>query len=560
MKPEIDNSKLTLEKIREERLEQLKFLESKGINPYPPEPPARTHTNIEITNNYNELESKDVSVLGRITSIRGHGKLYFFDINDSSGKVQVFINQNDNPEDIVLFHEAFRPGDIVAVTGNVFKTKSGEATVKLSKLTMLAKAVLPPLFAGDYGERKPVGTETQEELKVRAQEIKEGKIRSDVFTDPGERAQNRPLDMIAHPEVVERFKTRSKFVEHIRKFFTEDLNAWELDTPIMDSQYGGASAKPFVTHHNDLNMDLFLRISNEIYLKKFMVGGFEGAFEFSRDFRNEGIDWKHNPEFTQVELYKAFTDYNFMMTMAENLIYNFAREHLGTSKIVYQGKEFDLKPPWKRLSIYDGIKQQMGIDFEKLTTEEVLEIAKREEIDETDPGHIALKLFDIYVEPTISEPTFVIDYPASTSPLTKLHRSKPGLVERFECIVAGMETMNCYTELNDPRLQRANFEEEVKRKEGGDEETMPTDDSFLQAMEYGMPPMGGIGISIDRFIMIFTNCNNIREVIAFPVQRIVGDQKKIIEVSEVPEKKHKISKIRLKKYRRTYNKPVSEEE
>lgn len=504
------------ESLRDDRLNQASYLESKGKNPYPPEPPARSNRNSEITTDYDKLVDTEVSVLGRITSIRGQGKLSFFDINDDSGKVQVFINITDNPEEMVDFSTAYRPGDIVAVTGTVFKTKNEQPTVKLSKLTMLAKAVLPPLFPKDYGVRTPVGTETQEELKTRAQDMKDGKIRSDVLLDPADRARQRYLDMIAHPEIIERFKFRSQMVQAMRDEFIK-RDCWEVETPIMDTQYGGASARPFVTHHNALGEDLFLRISNELYLKKLMVGGFEGVFEFSRDFRNEGMDWKHNPEFTQVELYKAYADYNYMMTMSEELMSGIAEKFLGTTKINYQGKEVDLATPWRRLSIYDGIKEATGHDFEKLTPEEIQAIGKEEGFEETDPGYIALKMFDLYVESTLINPTFVIDYPQSTSPLTKLHRSKPGLVERFECVVAGMEVMNCYTELNDPRLQRANFEEEVKRKEAGDQEAMPMDEDFIISMEYGMPPMGGIGISIDRFVMLFKNANHIREVISFPV-------------------------------------------
>ena len=536
--------------LREERLSQLRYLENKGVNPYPPEPPNRTNTNREITTRYKELEGTEVDVLGRIVSTRPHGKVLFATIRDDSGDVQIFLNINDNPEELADFKAAYRPGDIIAVGGKVIKTRNGEPTVKLQKLTMLAKAILPPLFASEYTESIPVGTETKEQIAendrlnedkrfvadyekkknhskdnmaryekaiANIEAAKEKPTMTDVLSDPEDRSRQRYLDMIAHREIRERFRFRSQMVQFMRERFM-DLDCWEVETPIMDNQYGGANARPFITHHNALNTDLFLRISDELYLKKLMVGGMsEGVFEFSRDFRNEGMDYKHNPEFTQVELYKAYTDYLYMMKMSENLIADMAQKFLGSTSVNYQGQDIDLSVPWRRLSIYDGIKEQMGIDFEKLTPKEIQELAKREGIEETDPGYIALKLFDLHVEHTLVNPTFVIDYPASTSPLTKTHRSKPGLVERFECVVAGMEVMNCYTELNDPRLQRANFEGEEGRKDAGDQEAMPTDDDFVKAMEYGMPPMGGIGISIDRWCMLLTDANHIREVIAFPV-------------------------------------------
>jgi lysyl-tRNA synthetase, class II len=481
------------DKLYQDRLTQLQFLESKGINPYPQEPPQRTHKNQEVVKSFDELQDKNVDVVGRIMGLRGKGKMSFIDIEDESGKLQIMISEDIVGKEIMeIYNKGYSIGDFVGINGKVFKTIAGEISVKAEKISMLSKSMLP------VPPRK-----TQQK---------------DMLSDPEARFRQRYLDLLVNPEVIQRFKIRSQIVQLMRERFNE-LGCWEVETPILDTVYGGASARPFTTHHNTLNLDLFLRISNELYLKKLIVGGFEGVYEFSRDFRNEGMDWKHNPEFTQVELYKAYTDYNWQMEMMENLISDIAKKLLGTTKVIYQEKEIDLKTPWKRLSIYDGIKKETGIDFEKLSKEEIKKIAIKEGITESDPGHIALELFDKYVEPKLINPTFIIDYPESTSPLTKLHRSKSGVVERFECIVAGMEVANCYTELNDSRKQRANFEAETKRKEAGDEEAMPMDEDFIKAMEYGMPPMGGIGISIDRWCMLLTDTDHIREVILFPLMK-----------------------------------------
>lgn len=481
------------DKLYQDRINQINYLESKGINPYPQEPPKRSHKNKQVVELYESLEGKKVEVLGRIMGLRGHGKMCFIDLEDESGKLQVMIMEQEVGKKVMdLFNHGYTVGDIVAVSGKVTKSKAGEVSVLAKKITMLSKALLP------VPPRK-----TQ---------------KKDAMSDPEARYRQRYLDMLVNPEVLERFKTRSKMVQMMRERFIE-FGCWEVETPILDTIYGGASARPFTTHHNALDFDLYLRISDELYLKKLIVGGFEGVFEFSRDFRNEGMDYKHNPEFTQVEVYKAYADYEFWMKATETLMSQMALKFLGTTKINYQGMEVDLKTPWKRLSIYDGIKQEMGIDIEKLSLAEIKKIAKKEGIKETDPGYIALELFDKYVEHKLINPTFVIDYPESTSPLTKKHRTKKGLVERFECVVAKMEVMNCYTELNDSRSQRHNFEEEVKRKEEGDEQAMPMDEDFIRAMEYGMPPMGGIGISIDRWCMLYTNADHIREVIAFPLMK-----------------------------------------
>jgi lysyl-tRNA synthetase, class II len=487
---------MAVEDIKNAGLDKLAYLEGRGINPYPGEPPLRTHHNAEITAGCDELIDQEVSVVGRLTAVRGHGKLAFIDITDGTGRMQAMIASKPDEVDgnLELFKNGFGLGDFVRVGGTVMKTRTGEPTIRVGEngLGMLAKAILPPPFAQEGG-----------------------------IKDPEIRYRQRYLDLMANPEVRERFEFRSKMVEYMRKRFIEN-GCMEVQTPILDNTYGGASARPFITHHNALGEDLFLRISDELYLKRLLVGGFEGVFEFSTDFRNEGMDKTHNPEFTQVELYKAYVDYEWMMKMTENLFSDISRDLLGKETVEHMGNAIDLKAPWRRLSVYDGLREHYGFDPETASEAKVREAGAREGIEDADTmdlGYLLLELFDKKVAPTLINPTFVIDYPESTSPLTKKHRSKSGLVERFELYVNGMELANCYTELNDPRKQRENFEEQIKRRFAGDEEAMPMDEDFVIAMEYGMPPMGGIGISIDRWVMILTGAEHIREVILFPTMK-----------------------------------------
>ncbi|MBI2420927.1 MAG: lysine--tRNA ligase [Candidatus Levybacteria bacterium] len=476
-----------IEALREGGLKEAAYLEEIGINPYPPEMPERTHMNSEVVADFDSLQDQRVAVVGRITAIRTYGKRIFFDVTDASGKIQAMLIPDESGDDsqLQLFRKGFGVGDFVGVSGNLMKTRTGEVTVDASGLTMLAKSLLPI------------------PEKLRDIEI---------------RSRKRYLDLLVNPEVLERFKFRSRMVDYMRRRF-QDLGCYEVETPVLDTTYGGAAAKPFTTYHNTLETNLFLRISNELYLKRLIAGGFEGVFEFSRDFRNEGMDRTHNPEFTQVELYKAYTDYNWMMDTSEQLMSGIAQDLAGSTHINYMGRDIDFSTPWRRLSMYDGIREAYGFDPETASEDEVRRIALDEGIEGDDVGYLLVELFDKRVAPTLINPTFVIDYPESTSPLTKKHRTKPGLVERFECYVDGMEVMNCYTELNDPRKQRENFEAELRRRSAGDEEAMLMDDDFVIAMEYGMPPMGGIGISIDRFTMIFTNAEHIREVILFPTMK-----------------------------------------
>lgn len=479
------------DKYREAGLEKIKFLEERGIDPYPGEMPEITHLATDIRENFNRLEGTKVSIAGRLTGIREHGKRVFLDIQDESGKLQsTFTDESLGQDQFDIFKGGYSNGDFIFVSGDLIKTKRGEISVNTTKIKMLAKSILPP--PSKWDGLKNVETRTRQ----------------------------RYLDLMMNQEVKDRFIFRSKMVESMRQTFL-GMGCYEVETPVLDSTYGGASARPFETHHNALDTKLFLRISNELYLKRLLVGGLGGVFEFSRDFRNEGMDKTHNPEFTQVELYKAYTDYNYMMTMSENLISGIAQKLLGKQVIEYQGKTINLKTPWKRLSIYDGVREAYKIDPENISDKDLLNLAKKEGITETDRGYILLELFDKKVSPNLVDPTFVIDYPESTSPLTKKHRAQKGLVERFETVVAGMEVMNCYTELNDPRKQRQNFVEELNRRMAGDDQAMQTDDDFVIAMEYGMPPMGGIGISIDRWTMLLTNADHIRETILFPTMKPV---------------------------------------
>lgn len=472
-----------------DRLKQLQILESAGVDPYPGVPPVRTNMNIDITDSFAMLEGQDVSVVGRIRSIRDHGGLLFVDLQDASGSVQLSLTEEAlGTDSFDLFKKAFAEGDFIATSGLVFRTRRGQPTVNANSVTMLAK--------------------TLREIPQK-------------LTDIETRSRQREVDLLVNPEVVNRLRFRGEMIEYMKERFRQ-FGCHEVETPILDTIYGGANAKPFKTTLDALSdEEFYMRISNELYLKRLMIGGlYEGVFEFSRDFRNEGMDRTHNPEFTQVELYKAYSDYIQMMDMSENLMSDIARDLLGTREVEFNGHKIDLSAPWRRLSVYDGLKQYGNIDAETVSDAELQKLAKEHGIEQTDRGWILMELFEHYAEPHLIQPTFVIDYPEITSPLTKKHRSKPGLVERFECYVGGVEVMNCYTELNDSRTQRNNFNEEMRRRiEENDDQAMPTDEGFIIAQEYGMPPMGGIGISVDRWVMIFTNAKHIRETIAFPTMK-----------------------------------------
>lgn len=482
----------------EDRLNQLKNLESLGINAFPAEAP-RTHKNGDIIPQFTELNGKEVSICGRITAIRDLGKLVFYDVKDETGRVQASLDEKTNPQDLKLFKENFATGDFVAVTGKVYKTtprgKEGEPTVNTEKLTILTKALLPPPNA--------------------------------VPSDLGYRDRHRWVDMLTSEKAVKILKTRADLVKTMRRTF-EDLGCIEVETPILVEVYGGANAKPFTTRYNALDINVFGSISPELELKKAMVGGLiGGAFYVAKCLRNENSDYSHNPEFTQIEAYVAYMDYLKLMPVMERLISEVARRNTGSMRVNYQGYEIDLTPPWNRLRIADGLKEKFGIVPEQMSDAQIIAFGKKHGIDEIEPGRIILELFDKEIgdlyKPANHKPAFIMDYPRTTSPLTKVHRLNPYYVERFECLVPtskkALETANCYSELTNPLIQKANFDEQMQRRGSGDKEAMPTDDLFVEAMKYGMPPMGGIGISVDRWTMLLTDSPHIRNVIFYPITR-----------------------------------------
>lgn len=472
-----------------ERYRHLEELEKAGINPFPAEPPKRSHKNVELIQNFEDLSGSVVSVVGRMTSKRIHGGLTFAHIEDESGAIQTVMQRNILGDLYPIVKNYFGIGDFIGTTGILRVTKTGEISVWANEVVMLAKA-----------------------LQVAPRSL----------VDPEVQQRQRYLHTLVDREARERFRTRSKIVQEMRNYFIKDLGCLEVETPVLDSTYGGASAKPFITHHNALDQDFYLRIANELYLKRMTVGGYyEGVFEFSRDFRNEGIDRTHNPEFTQVELYKPWWDYNNMMDMTESLMSNITRRIHGSIKAPFGDCMIDYSTPWKRLTIYDGIREKMGLNPETATLEQLQNIATNLGLDTEGVllGKLRVEIFEELWKDDLIQPTFVKDFPADTSALTKRHRSNPSLTERFELYVGGMEVANCYTELNDPRDQRARFELEMQKRQAGETEAMLTDDDFITALEYGMPPQAGIGISIDRWTMLLTNATHIRQAIYFPTLR-----------------------------------------
>ena len=485
------------EKIRRDKLNSLLKM---GINPYPPELfPVNFYSN-DLPKKYKE--GKKVIVAGRLMSRRIQGKASFAELLDSRGKIQLYFNRDEIcvNEDKTLYNEVYKKlldiGDIIGLEGNLFTTKVGEMTVLVKKFKILNKSLRPlPLTKVDSEGNK-----------------------YDEFTDPEQRYRQRYVDLIVNSNVKETFIKRTKITNFIRDF----LNArkyLEVETPVLQPIPGGASARPFITHHNALNIPLYLRIANELYLKRLIVGGFEGVYEFSKDFRNEGMDKNHNPEFTILELYVAYKDYFWMMEMTEKLLEDLAI-HVNNSDSVKVGENLiNFKSPYPRIPIFDSIKTHTGIDISKMNENELRTTAKKlnVEIDETmGEGKIIDAIFGEKCEHHYINPTFIIDYPKSMSPLTKEHRSNPNLTERFELMINGQELANAYSELNNPIDQKERFEEQLKLSKKGDNEAMFIDHDFLKALEFGMPPTSGIGIGIDRLVMILTNNRSIQEVLFFP--------------------------------------------
>ncbi len=496
--------------IRREKLTKLKEL---GINPYPaPLYPVNT-TSKDILTHYEE--GKEVIVAGRLMSLRVQGKASFATLQDSEGSVQLYFNRDEMcpDEDKTLYNEVFKKlldlGDFIGVEGYLFITKMGEKTVMVKNFTLLSK-VLRPL---------PMP-------KVDA----DGKVH-DAFTDPEQRYRMRYVDLVVNPQVKEVFIKRTKLFNAMRQFFNE-AGYLEVETPVLQAIPGGASARPFITHHNALDIPLYMRIANELYLKRLIVGGFDGVYEFSKNFRNEGMDRTHNPEFTAMEIYVAYKDYHWMMDFTERLLEHCAIAVNGTTKATFGAHTVDFKAPYPRVTMTDAIKQFTGFDITGKTEEELRAFAHSIGIavDETmGKGKLIDEIFGEKCEGNFIQPTFITDYPKEMSPLTKEHRHNPDLTERFELMVCGKEIANAYSELNDPIDQRERFEEQLRLSEKGDDEAMFIDQDFLRALEYGMPPTSGLGIGMDRLIMFLTNNESIQEVLFFPQMR---PEKKGVELSE----------------------------
>lgn len=492
-----------LEKVRLEKLERFK---DNDINPYPNRG-KRTHTNLEAIKSFEQSEAAgndgpiDVILVGRIRSVRPMGKIAFSHIEDESGKVQLFLRaDNLGKEDLKLFNRQYDIGDFIQASGEMFRTRAGEVSLIVNSFTMLAKAITP--------------------LPAAKDEVEDGKtIRHATLSDPEMRYRQRYADLAINPEIRDIFRMRTAIVRTLQEFL-DQRGFLEVETPILQPIYGGAAARPFVTHHNQLKQDLYLRISFELYLKRLLVGGFERVYEIGRDFRNEGVDRTHNPEFTQIEFYIAYADYLEVMTITEEMIAHVAERVMGGHTLTYQGQEINLKPPWKRLELRQGILDTAGIDISEHDTADSLISAMQAKDIQPDPGATRGKLIESllseFLEPKIIQPTFLYNYPRDISPLAKSLPSNPNIVERFEGFVAGMELCNAFTELNDPLDQEARFQEMGRAYSEDDEERHPMDEDYLQAMQYGMPPNGGFGMGVDRLTMLFTNKANIREVILFP--------------------------------------------
>lgn len=495
---------------RRESLNQLREL---GIEPYPADLYKVDAYSTDIKEKFTDedITKRKVSIAGRIMSRRIMGKASFIELMDTKGRIQVYITRDDicPDEDKELYNTVFKKlldiGDFVGITGFVFRTKMGEISVHAQSMTILAKSLKP----------------------LPVVKTKDG-VSYDTFTDPEMRHRQRYVDLIVNEHVRETFVKRTKMFNAMRSFFNQ-RGYLEVDTPVLQGIPGGAAARPFTTHHNALNMPLYLRIANELYLKRLIVGGFEGVYEFSRNFRNEGMDRTHNPEFTVMEIYVAYTDYNWMMEFTEQMLEYVALKVLGTTEAKVGDTVIDFKAPYKRITMIDSIKENTGFDVAEMNENELREVCRKlgVEQDETmGKGKLIDEIFGEKCEGTYIQPTFIIDYPIEMSPLTKKHRTNPNLTERFELMVNGKELANAYSELNDPIDQRERFQDQLKLSEKGDDEAMFIDHDFLRALEYGMPPTSGMGIGMDRLAMYLTGQNSIQEVLLFPQMRPEKSAKK----------------------------------
>ena len=457
----------------------------------------------DILDQYEERgEGFEVRISGRLMTIRRMGKASFAHMMDKTGRIQIYIKKDDVGESAYQLFKLLDIGDIIGIKGTVFRTRAGETTVVVQTLQLLAKTLRP----------LPIVKEKVED---------DERVVYDQFKDKELRYRQRYVDLIVNPDVRDVFVARSKIVSSMRHYL-ENRGFLEVETPVLQPIYGGAFARPFRTHHNTLDMELYLRIADELYLKRLIVGGFDGVFEIAKDFRNEGMDRDHNPEFTMMELYVAYQDYHFMMDLVEDLLRHICSQVFQTTSVPYQGQVLDFGKPWKRLGFFEGIQQETGEDCFGKDENELRAIAKKLNLD-PDPsankGNILDALFSEFVEPKLFQPTFICDYPVELSPLAKKHREKQGLVERFEGFVGGKELCNAFSELNDPLDQRDRFESQTRLKESGDDEAMVIDEDYLRALEYGMPPAAGLGMGIDRLVMLLTDAPSIRDVILFPHMR-----------------------------------------
>lgn len=474
-----------------QRREKLSDIIQQGYKPYGKKYNVTNHAQ-EIEDSFDEFEGQEVSLSGRLMAIRTHGKASFADLMDITGKIQLYVKLDVVGEEEYNFFTELDIGDIIGINGEVFKTRRGQISIKVNSFKFLSKSLrpLPEKFHG--------------------------------LKDKETRYRQRYLDLIVNPEVKETFIIRSKVIRAMRTYL-EEKGFLEVETPMMHPIAGGASARPFITHHNALDVDLYLRIAPELYLKRLIVGGFERVYEVNRCFRNEGMSYKHNPEFTIMELYQAQADYHDMMDLTEGLYAYVAQDVLGTTKIKYEDTEIDLSPPWKRISMTDVVKETTGLDFNEIeTTEEALKAAKGIGVEYEgipNKGRILNEIFEERVEEKLIQPTFIMDYPIEVSPLAKRKEEDSTLTYRFEAFIYSREIANAFTELNDPIDQKERFEDQVKQRAEGDDEAQMMDEDYVRALEYGMPPTGGLGIGIDRLVMFLTNSSSIRDVILFPTMR-----------------------------------------
>ena len=489
----IENEEVELNRLMQIRRDKLKELQDAGKDPYQITKYDRTNTAGEIKANYEAFEQKDVAVAGRIIAKRIMGKASFCTILDSDEKIQSYVSINDLGEEAYKSFKTWDIGDIIGIKGFVFKTRTEEISIHAKEVILLSKSLrdLPEKFHG--------------------------------LKDVDLRYRQRYVDLIMNPEVKETFRKRSQIISEIRNILNEK-GYLEVETPILNTISGGATARPFITHHNTLDIDMYLRIATELNLKRLIVGGYDKVYEIGRIFRNEGMDIRHNPEFTSIELYAAYENYHDMMDITEELFQKCAMKVCGTTKLTYQGKEIDLGGKWKRITMIDSIKEVCGVDFNTINTdEEAVALAKERNIEipagKETRGHIISLFFDEYVEKTIVQPTFIYDYPVEISPLAKKTKNDPRLTERFEIFIDGREYGNAFSELNDPIDQYERFKEEIAARENGDDEAGMMDEDYINALEYGLAPTGGLGIGIDRLVMLLTDAASIRDVLLFPTMK-----------------------------------------